>query len=91
MRETERQRDTGRGRSRFHVGEPDAGLIPGPWGHDLSQRQTLPLSHPDVLINVALRHSRQDTGITILEGPMKCFNFLENQDKVCVDGQIDGM
>jgi len=29
--------------------EPDVGLIPGPWDHDLSQRQTLnQLSHPGV-------------------------------------------
>ena len=34
-----RGRDTGRGRRSLHVGSPMQDLIPGPWHHDLSQRQ----------------------------------------------------
>ena len=44
MKDTERGRDTGRGRSRFH-----AGLHPRTWGHALSQRwmlTTKPPRHP---------------------------------------------
>ena len=40
-RETIRGRDTGRGRSRFPVRSLMWHLIPGPWDHDLSQRQIL--------------------------------------------------
>ena len=40
-RHTERGRDIGRGRSRLPVGSLMQGSIPGPWDHDLSQRQTL--------------------------------------------------
>ena len=40
-RERERGRDTGRGRSRLHAGSLMQDSIPGPWGHALSQRQTL--------------------------------------------------
>ena len=32
-------RDTGRGKSRFPEGSQMLDLIPGPWDHDLSQRQ----------------------------------------------------
>ena len=40
MRDTEREaRDTGRERSRLHVGSPMWDSIPGPQDHDLSQRQ----------------------------------------------------
>ena len=38
-RETERGRDTGRGKSRLHAGSPMWDLIPGLWDHDPSQRQ----------------------------------------------------
>ena len=41
MRDTERGRDIGRGRSRLPVGSPMQDSIPGPWDHDLSQRQIL--------------------------------------------------
>ena len=41
MRDTERDRDIGRGRSRFLVGSLMWVLIPGPRDHDLSQRQML--------------------------------------------------
>ena len=41
MRDTERGRDTGRGRSRLPVGSLMWDLIPGPQDHDLSRRQML--------------------------------------------------
>ena len=41
MRYRERGRDTGRGRSRFPAGSPMQDSIPGPWDHNLSQRQML--------------------------------------------------
>ena len=41
MRDTERGRVIGRGRSRLPVGNPMKDLIPGPWDYDLSQRQML--------------------------------------------------
>ena len=41
MRDTERGRDTGRGRSRLHAGSPTGDSILGPRGHALDQRQTL--------------------------------------------------
>ena len=41
MRDTERGRDIGRGRSRLHAGNLMQDSIPGPQDHDLSQRQTL--------------------------------------------------
>ena len=40
-RERERGRDAGRGRSRLPAGSLTWDLIPGPRGHDLSQRQML--------------------------------------------------
>jgi len=40
MRDTEREADTGRGRSRLPVGSPMQDLIPGLWDHALSRRQT---------------------------------------------------
>ena len=53
MRDTERETDTGRGRSRLPVGSPMQDWIPGPQDHDLSQSQTdaQPLSHPGAPIN----------------------------------------
>ena len=39
MRDTERGRDTGRGRSSLHVGSPMRNSIPGPQGHILGPRQ----------------------------------------------------
>ena len=39
MRDTERGRDTGRGRSRLPAGSPMQDSIPGPQDHDLSQRR----------------------------------------------------
>ena len=41
MRDTERERQRHRGRSRLPAGIPVWDLTPGPWDHDLSQRQTL--------------------------------------------------
>ena len=44
MRDTERERerrDTGRERSRLPVETPMWDSIPGPWGHDPTQRQML--------------------------------------------------
>ena len=41
MRDTEKGRDIGRGRSRLPAGSPMWDLDPGPWDHTLSQRQTL--------------------------------------------------
>ena len=41
MRDTERGRDTGRGRSRLHAGSPTWDSIPGPWGYTLGRKQTL--------------------------------------------------
>ena len=38
MRDTERGRDTGRGRSRPHAGSPMGDPIPGPRGHALGRR-----------------------------------------------------
>ena len=49
MRDTERGRDTGRGKSSLPTVSLMWDLIPGPWDHDLSQMQTLkPLSHPRI-------------------------------------------
>ena len=36
MSDTERGKDTGRGRSRLHAGSPMWDSIPGPWDHALS-------------------------------------------------------
>ena len=41
MRDTERGRDTGRGRSRFPMGSPMQNWIPGLWDHVVSQREML--------------------------------------------------
>ena len=41
MRDTERGRDTSRGRSRLHAGIQTWDLILGLWGHGLSRKQTL--------------------------------------------------
>ena len=41
MRDTERGRDGGRGRSRLHAGSPMWDWIPGPRGRALSTRHTL--------------------------------------------------
>ena len=41
MSDTERGRDTGRGRSRLHAGSLMQDPVPGPQDHDLSPRQTL--------------------------------------------------
>ena len=52
MRDTQRERQRhGRGRSRLHAGSPIGDSIPGPWDHNLSQRQVLnystePHRHP---------------------------------------------
>ena len=56
MRDTERDRDIGRGRSRLSVGILMWDSIPGPWDHDLSQRQidAQLLSHPGAPIIVIL-------------------------------------
>ena len=50
MRDTERGRGLGRGRSRLPLGSLMWDLIPGPQDHNLSQRHTQPLSHPGVPI-----------------------------------------
>ena len=39
-RQTERGRDTGRGRSRVHAGSPMRDKIPGPWGLTLSRSRS---------------------------------------------------
>ena len=51
MRDTERGRDIGKGRSRFPSGNPMWDSVPGTWDHDLSQRQidAQPPSHPGTL------------------------------------------
>ena len=41
MRDTEKDGDIGRGRDRLPVGSPMWDSIPGPWDHNLSQRQML--------------------------------------------------
>ena len=41
MRDRERGRDIGRGRSRLHAGSPTQDSIPGLQDHALSRRQTL--------------------------------------------------
>ena len=41
QRERERGRDTGRRKSRLPAGSPMWDSIPGPWDHNLSQRQML--------------------------------------------------
>ena len=41
MRDRERGRDTGRGRSRLHAGSPMKDSILGLWDHALSLRQML--------------------------------------------------
>ena len=48
MRDTEREAETGRGRSRLPIGSPMRDSIPTPQDQDLSQRRldTQPLSHP---------------------------------------------
>ena len=53
MRDTEREkgRDTGRGRSRLPAGTLTRDSIPGPWGHDLSQRWMLDLWATQVLLH----------------------------------------
>ena len=43
MRDTQRGRDIGRGRSRLSVEILMRDSIPGPWDHDLSERQMLNL------------------------------------------------
>ena len=55
MRDIERGRDTGRGRSGLYAGSPTWDSIPGPWDQDLSQRQALNHSHPDVPHLVLIR------------------------------------
>ena len=44
MRDTQRGRDTGRGRIRLPAGNPRWDWVPGPQDHALSQRQAL--NHP---------------------------------------------
>ena len=48
MRDPEKGRGVGRGRSRLPLRSLMQDLIPGPWDHNLSQRQTdaQPLRHP---------------------------------------------
>ena len=51
MRDTEREADTGRRKSRLHVGSPMWDSILGPCDHTLSQsKDTQPLSHPGIPI-----------------------------------------
>ena len=54
MRDTERGRDTGRGRSRPHAGSPTWDSIPGPRGHALSQRQMLNRGAPQAARQVLI-------------------------------------
>ena len=46
MRDTERGRDIGRGRSRLHAVSPMWDLIPGPWDHTELKADAQPLSLP---------------------------------------------
>ena len=46
MRDTEREAETGRGRSRLHAGSPTWDLIRGLQGHALGQRQALTAEPP---------------------------------------------
>ena len=56
MRDRERGRDTGRGRSRLHAGSPMWDSILGPWEHGHEQKaDTQPLSHPDAPYLVSKR------------------------------------
>ena len=48
MRDTERGRDTDRGRSRLLAGSPMRGLIPGSGSHPEWKADAQPLSHPGV-------------------------------------------
>ena len=55
MRDTERKRgrDTGRGRSRLHSGEPDVGLHPGtPGSCPELKADTQLLSHPAISVSL---------------------------------------
>ena len=75
MRDGERGRDMGRGRSRLSAGSPRWGSILGPWDHDLSQRQMLnQLSHPPRYPNTpsVLTGSPQKQKVTLI-----CFVGLE--------------
>ena len=56
MRDTEKGRDIGRGRSRLPT-EPAAGLDPGPLGSRPEPKaDTQTLSHPDAPINKSLKN-----------------------------------
>ena len=48
MRDTERGRAIGRGRSRLLTGSPMWDLIPGPGSHPEPKADTPPLSHPGI-------------------------------------------
>ena len=61
MRDREKGRDTGRGRSRLHAGSPMWDSILGLQDHTLGQRQidAQPLSHPGVPILISLKRIEQ--------------------------------
>ena len=64
MRHTHREkgRDTGRGRSRLPVGEPDLGLGPGtPGSHPEPKADSQPLSHPGIPKRENLKQSQSPT------------------------------
>ena len=61
MRDRERCRDTGRGRSRLHVGSPMWDSIPGLRDHALSQRQMLNHGATQVpLLSLILRAAQKN-------------------------------
>ena len=66
---TSREGQRGRERSK----EPDAGLDPGPRGHDLSPRQTLSRwSHPGAPGHQSFDETRLFLAIALWEGAMGC-------------------
>ena len=72
MRDTERDRDTGRGRSRLPVGSPTRDLIPGPQDHDLSPRQMLnhqattePPRRPLSFLFMTLKYTKEIKGCLV--------------------------
>ena len=59
MIDTERGRDTGRGRSRLHAGSPMRDSIPGPQDHALGQRQAEEPGFRRRLLNTSRTESMQ--------------------------------
>ena len=84
-RHTERETETeiyGRRRSRLPVGSPMRDSIPGPWDHDLSQRQMLhQLSHPVPLYSSSYTDNRKYTSREFLLHPQLLFRHIWNLRK----------